>query len=204
MHFFTQNYTRETARKKIELTKQLLMKIDDEDKAIFLEMLQQRINEFETALQENQDPAEEDQIIQQYNRFTKTVHLCISRPKTASFYIGTYQNFRYYPVGINDTPTPDLIRRPISLTGAIFGAALILASCVAFAFNPLIGAILLPIGIAILALSCASLFLPDSPDTSSKKTEEKIIFETGAKLIDPLLTFDEMPEYDEQRQLEVL
>jgi hypothetical protein len=204
MYFFIHHYTPETARKKIDLAKQLLVHIDNENKNIFLEMLQQRIDEFETAMEKNQDPGETDQIIQQYNRFAKTLHQCISRPQAASYYIGSYQNFKYYPVGIDDTPTPDPVRRAISLTGAILGATLILASCIAFAFNPLIGAILLPIGIILLATSCASLFFPDSPDTSAKKLEEELIFQSGVKLLDPALTFDEMPEYDDQIQAKML
>lgn len=154
-------------------------------------MLQLRINDFEKALKENQDPFEREQVIQQYNRFAKTLHLCLSRPGFTTFYAMNYFKFRYHPVGINDAITPEPIRHNISLAATILGATLILASFAAFAFNPLIGAILLPIGITLLAPGCISLFIPDPPDTSTKKLEENIIFQTGAKLIEPSLTFDE-------------
>ncbi|KTD41258.1 hypothetical protein [Legionella parisiensis] len=203
MSFFPKNYTHKSVLDKMEEAKKLLTHIDKEKKSVFLEMLKLRIEDFELALKENTDPGEQQRILGQYYRFAQTLHLCLSRPTLTDAYINSYHNQKYYPVGISEI-IDEPIRYKISLTAAIIGAALILASCIAFPFNPLIGVILLPIGISLLAPAVASLLTPDPLNTAPKKLEEKIVIQTGAKLIDPFLSFDETQEYKGQLQLNVI
>ncbi|KTC93961.1 hypothetical protein [Legionella cincinnatiensis] len=197
MPFFQKN-SHTTAVEKINAAKNLLAQkqLTEEQTEFFFEMLNARINDFETALKKNLESYEREQIIDQYNRFAKALFHCLSKPESTLFYTNNYHNFKYYPVGINDVIKKDPINQNISIATAVLGAALILASLAAFAFNPLIGAILLPIGITLLAPACLYLLTPESLDTTSKKLEEKIIFQTGAKLIKPSLNFDEMQELD--------
>ncbi|KTD11021.1 23, 7 kDa protein [Legionella gratiana] len=198
MPFFNQNNSHKSAVEKINEAKSLLVKkqIAEEQTTFFLEMLNDRIDDFETALKEKHDPYEREQIIEQYNRFAKALFHCLSKPEFTPFYINNYHNLNYYPVGIDEKVKKDSLRHNISIAGTVLGAALILASFAAFAFNPLIGAILLPIGITLLAPACFSLVTPEPLDLTSKKFEEKIIFQTGAKLIKPSLNFDELHELD--------
>ncbi|KTD63131.1 23, 7 kDa protein [Legionella santicrucis] len=198
MPFFQKN-SHKTAVEKINAAKNLLVQkqLTEKQTEFFFEMLNARINDFETALKEKQESSEREQIIEQYNRFAKALFHCLSKPESTLFYTKNYHDFKYYhPVGVKDVIKKDPIKQNISITTAILGAALILASLVAFAFNPLIGAILLPIGITLLAPACLYLLTPESLDTTSKKLEEKIIFQTGAKLIKSSINFDEMQELD--------
>ncbi|CBJ12073.1 hypothetical protein LLO_1697 [Legionella longbeachae NSW150] len=197
MPFFQKN-SHATAVEKINAAKKLLVQkqLAEEQTDFFLDMLNARINDFETALKEKHEFYEREQIIEQYNRFAKTLFKCLSKPESTLFYTDNYHNSKYHPVGINDVIKKEPIKNNISIATAFLGAALILASLPAFAFNPLIGAILLPIGITLLAPACLYLLTPELLDTTSKKLEEKIIFQTGAKLIDPSVKFDEMQDID--------
>ncbi|AWN74355.1 hypothetical protein LEAN103870_02720 [Legionella anisa] len=199
MPFFSKKYTHKSALDKIKEAKNLLAHIEQEKKFAFFEMLQLRIDEFELALKGDVDSSETQSILEQYNQFAKTVHLCLSHPKLTGFYISSYHNQKYYPVGISEV-IEEPVRHKISLAATILGAALILTSLIAFPFNPLISAILLPIGISLLAPAVASLLTPDPFNTAPKKLEEKMLFQAGAKLIDPSLSFDEPQEYEGRLQ----
>ncbi|MCE0723822.1 MULTISPECIES: hypothetical protein [Legionella] len=203
MPFFPKKYTHKSVLNKIQEAKDLLADIGKEKKSFFLEMLRLRIEDFELALKENSDLGEQQLILEQYNRFAQTLYSCLSHPNHTVFYISSYHNQKYYPVGISEV-IEEPVRHKISLAGAILGAALILASFAAFAFNPLIGAILLPIGIALLVPAVASLLTPDPFNTEPKKFEENILFQTGAKLIDPSLSFNETQEHTGQLHLRVI
>lgn len=199
MPLFQEKYTHKSALDKIKEAKNLLTHIEQEKKFVFFAMLQIRIDEFELALKDDINLSEKQQLLEQYNQFAKTVYLCLSRPSLTGFYISIYHNQKYYPVGVSEV-IEEPFRYKISLTAAILGSALILGAFAAFAFNPLIGAILLPIGIALLAPAVASLLTPDPFNTVPKKLEEKMLFQTGAKLIDPSLSFDEAQGYEGQLQ----
>lgn len=197
MPFFQKN-SYATAVEKINAAKNLLVQkqLEEEQTEFFFDMLNARINDFETALKEKHESYERDQIIEQYNRFAKALFHCLSKPESTLFYTNNYHNQKYHPVGINDVIKKDPIKQNIAIATAILGAALILASLAAFAFNPLIGAILLPVGITLLAPACLYLLTPELLDTTSKKLEEKIILQTGANLINPSVKIDEMQEFD--------
>ncbi|MGL5742222.1 MAG: hypothetical protein ACRCXC_06590 [Legionella sp.] len=197
MPFFNKNYTLETALEKIENAKALLANAEQKKLIKFLDLLQQRIDDFDNELKKTRDIDKRARIIEQYNQFAKTLYHCIYRPRLTYCYITNYLNFSYYPVGIEDEFKINPIRYGVSLSGTLLGAALILASFVAFAFNPLIGAILLPIGITMLTPACISLFTSDTPDTSVIKSEEKIIFQMGAQLKDPSVSLDDLQENSE-------
>ncbi|HHF7375042.1 hypothetical protein [Legionella bozemanae] len=203
MSFFPKKYTHKSVLDKIGEAKKLLAHIEKEKKSVFLEMLQLRIDDFELALKKNPDPGEQQRLLEQYNRFAQTLHLCLSRPTLTNSYINSYHHQKYYPVGISEV-IEEPIRYKISLAAATLGTALILASCITFPFNPLVSVILLPIGISLLAPAVASLLTPDPLNTAPKKLEEKILFQTGAKLIDPSLSFDETQKYDGALQLSVI
>jgi hypothetical protein len=187
--FFNKKYTYASAKKLITEAKELLGNIKEKEKLEFLEMLQLRVDDFESVLQEEHSADEKEIIIEQYNRFAKTLHSCLSRPEYTFIYTLSYHNYKYYPIGVEAQPEP--IRHNISLAAIILGLALILASLAAFAFNPTIGAILLPIGITLLIPGSFSFMTPGIPDCSAKKMEEKIIFETGAKLMKPSVIFED-------------
>lgn len=197
MPFFQKN-TYTTAVEKINAAKNLLMQkqLTEEQTEFFFDMLNARINDFETALKEKQESYEREQIIEQYNRFAKTLFHCLSKPQSTLFYTNNYHNQKYHPVGINEVIKKEPIKQNISIATAVLGAALILASLASFAFNPLIGAILLPLGIMLLAPACLYLLTPEPLDTTPKKLEEKIIFQTGSNLINPSVKFEEMQELD--------
>ncbi|WP_242601866.1 hypothetical protein [Legionella wadsworthii] len=171
--------------------------IDEDEKSLFLQMLQLRRADFDKALEINKSLAEKERILAQYHRFAHTVHSCLSRPSQLAFYIDLYHKQQYYPVGITEV-IEEPVRHKLSLAASILGAAIILASLVSFPFNPLIGAILLPIGITLLAPAIASIMTPDPLNTLPKKEEEKAIFQLGAQLMDPSLFFDETQNNERQ------
>lgn len=197
MALFPQKPTLESILEIILKAKKLLNRIDEEEKSLFLQMLEHRKTDFDKALETNKSLGEKEQILAQYHRFAQTVHLCLSRPSHLALYIDLYHNRTYYPVGITEV-IEEPVRHKLSLAASILGAAIILASLVSFPFNPLIGAILLPIGITLLAPAVASLMTPDPLNTLPKKEEEKAIFQLGAQLMDPSLFFDEAPNNERQ------
>ncbi|CAM2837983.1 Integral membrane protein (PIN domain superfamily) [Legionella steigerwaltii] len=189
--FFPKKYTHESVLVEIKRVKDFLKDKEETDKSAFFILLQYRIEDFERALKETPDPYEKQRIIDQYHRFAKTVLSCLSKPKDTDSYISTYFDAKnYYPVGVTEV-IQEPIRHNISLAATILGAALILASIAAIWINPLITAILLPIGITILAPGGTSLLISSPLDPSAKQTEEKQIFEAGARVIDPKFDADQ-------------
>lgn len=59
--------------------------LTEEQTEFFFDMLNARINDFETALKEKQESYEREQIIEQYNRFAKTLFHCLSKPQSTLF-----------------------------------------------------------------------------------------------------------------------
>ncbi|WP_131794611.1 hypothetical protein [Fluoribacter gormanii] len=195
--FKKKKYTLESVSDEITEAKRLLRSNNKEDKEnkTFLELLELRTQDFEKALEQNPDPYERQKILEQYHRFAKTLSSCLSQPQNTSFYIASYHNNKnYYPVGVTKV-IEEPIRHNISLAATITGAALILASIAVIWINPLITAILLPIGITMLAPGGASLLIPSPLDTSEVKQEEKMIFQLGATINKPELSFDETTIY---------
>ncbi|MCW8400297.1 hypothetical protein OQJ26_16060 [Legionella sp. PATHC038] len=194
--FFSKKYTHELVMLEIKQAKDLLKNKANTDKEAFFILLEDRIVDFEKALRETSDPYEQQRIIDQYHRFAKTLLDCLSKPKETPNHLRIYFDSKnYYIVGVTEV-TQEPIRHNISLAATILGAALILASIATLFVNPLFTAILLPIGISILAPGLFSLLNPNSLDPSTKKEEEKVIFEAGARVIDP--KFDEDQQYTPQ------
>ncbi|WP_454783770.1 lpg1689 family Dot/Icm T4SS effector [Legionella sp. WA2024007413] len=189
--FYKPKYTHESVSDMINKALKLL--IEENNKNAFLDLLALRRQEFETALKQNPDPFETQRILAQYYVFAKTLSKCISDSPKTSTYVDSYLNHKnYYPVGVTKV-IEEPFRHNISLAATILGAALILASFAALFFNPLITAILLPIGISLLAPGVASLLTPGPLDTSEVKGLEKLIFEAAAKVNNPELDFDDGP-----------
>lgn len=191
--FYSKKYTHQSVMMEIKEAKDLLKDKEETDKSAFFILLQVRMDDFEKALKETSDSYEQQRIIDQYHRFAKTVLDCLSKPKETPGHLRIYFDSRnYYPVGVTEV-TKEPIRHHISLAVTILGAALIIASIATLFVNPLFTAILLPIGISLLAPGLFSLLNPNSLDPSSKQEVEKQIFEVGARLIDP--KFDEDQQY---------
>ncbi len=199
MAFFTKKHTYESVLQTIEAAKKLLKDVEQEKKLAFFDLLELRIQDFEEALKKNPEPYEKQRIISQYYDFAKTVLSCLSKPQLTKCYTENYHHIKdYYSVGITDV-VKEPVRHNISLAATILGAVVILASLAAFTVNPLISAVLLPIGITLLAPGVVSLLTPDPLDISAKQLEERMIFQAGAQLIDPSLSFDEAQGYEGSR-----
>lgn len=158
----------------------------------FKTLLKQRQANFDLALEHCQsDSNEKRKILYQYERLVNTLENCLTSPTETNTYINEYHNYNYYPVGIFDVvkPSPLAQRAALSCLGA--GLGLIIGSMISFSLNPIFGTLLLAAG--IITVLSASLFLlsPDTLETTTKKNEEKLMFQTGARLIDPELTFNE-------------
>lgn len=144
----------QTVEERMKQALNLLAEIDEKQKDVFLTLLNARIEDFKAALKKEElSDSEKEQIITQYNRFANTLFHCLKFPKSSSLYITNYHNQRYYPVGIDKVQEPSRVQRYGSSGTAITGASLILASMIVFAFNPIAGAVLLAIGVALLAPS---------------------------------------------------
>lgn len=193
MTFFTKKKTHASVLQTIANAKQLLAHIPEDDKYAFLTLLAQRTEDFENALKNITDPNEKQRILEQYARFAKTVVSCLSQPRYTNSYTSSYFNSRdYYAVGITER-VKEPIRHNVSLGATILGAILVLASIIAFPYMPILSAILFPIGLTMLAPGVISLMTPSPLDPIAKQQEEKMIFQAGAKLIDPAVSFDEFP-----------
>lgn len=203
MTFFSKKHSHDSILKIIQDAKKLLLPVQ-EDKSAFMELLTLRLKEFEDALEQNSDPYEEQRILEQYHRFVKALYSCLHQPKQKDMYINSYQNIRtYYPVGITDI-IQEPIRHKVSLAATVIGIGFILASIAIFPFNPLISAILFPIGLTFLIPGAISLLTPGSLDIPAKQNEEKIIFQMGAKLIEDSKSFDETYENDGQLKIAMI
>lgn len=195
MPLFANNVTRQTVEKQIEQSKALLNDVTAQNKEFFLFLLDQRIEDFTRILEDKtQSDLEKEQVLMQYNRFAKTLLNCFKRPNYSSLYLSVYHNQMYYPVGITNESKPEPLTYYGSRIGTLFGAGLILAALAAFAFNPLIGLILLPMGITLLAPSLYLSWAPNLLDSTEKKIEEQIIFAEGLKLLAPEVVVDEIDE----------
>lgn len=201
MHFFDKTATRkstskdqetlQTAEQKIEQAKSLLNDIAQERKAHFLFLLSQRVTDFSTALDKKDlSKIEREEILKQFNQFANHLYSCLLHPQNTTSVLAHYHNAqRYYYVGINKPQTHESGTHYAALSGTILGAALILASFIAFVFNPIIATVLLPIGITLLAPSTFALVAGEPIDCTEKKQEEKELFQMGAVLREPTLDF---------------
>lgn len=154
------------------------------DKQAFNDVLDLRLEDFDKALQDEQcDNLEKSQILAQYERFTKALLDCLHSPLTMDRTTKRYQSQKYYPVGITDKEQPNPYIQKISIAALIVGITLLCGAIPAFIFNPLFGVALVAVAITALLPSCFFIALPDSLDTTIKKSQERIIFETGAELM---------------------
>ena len=194
MYGFLANRTvsKESIENRIISAKNLLNDINNSKKELFFMQLNSRISDFESALMDNQlNSCEKNQVLAQYDRFAKTLYHCLNRPDGTSSCINYYHGLRYYPVGIHDTLKPNPLVHNLAMSATTIGLALLIGSIPAFVFNPVMGSILLSLSITILFPATFYLCIPESPDTSKKKEQERNLFQTGALLIKPELMFDE-------------
>ncbi|MDR3501799.1 MAG: hypothetical protein P4L79_04375 [Legionella sp.] len=182
---FSHTPTRKQIEQKINDAKQLLAPSAIEDNKAFFLMLDQRISDFTTALdsKNNLSKSDKTQVLLQYHRFAKTLYACLNSPARAQSHINGYFNQVYYPVGVDEYYKPGPVKYYGSIAGTTVGAALVLASFATLAFSPLIAAIMLPIGITILAPSLFALCIPEMLDTTMKKIDEQLIFDTGISVL---------------------
>lgn len=195
-YLFSSPPTRESIETRLECAMLLVSEIDMRYKEHFMNLLNNRKADFENELQNAPLRTYEHQrILEQYERFAKTLVHCLEKPQRASEYITYYHRQRYYPVGIKDSIKPSPYHQAAALSAAGLGLLLLASSIPTFMFNPIVAIIMLAVGIALLLPSTFALLLPDSPDTSKKKEEEKVLFHSAAKLVSPSLNF--YPEVDE-------
>lgn len=190
-NLFSAKETQLSVEKKISDALDLLVDVNETDKNTFLQLLTARMKDFQSELEKNKEsPSEKQLILEQYNRFAKTLNLCISQPFKTSRHVYSYHTFKYIPVGIDDLEKPNAITQ--TLLGAAFGLGLVLlvAAIPAFFFNPIAGAVLIAAAFTCLLPSILYFLTPESKDTSVKKEEERLIFQEAAKLILPDLIFD--------------
>ncbi|MDR3442276.1 MAG: hypothetical protein P4L65_04605 [Legionella sp.] len=187
-----------SAVKKIKAAIALLdQKGDSRDIALFVEpLLTERMNEFQMALNSPKSSlADRNDIIEQYNRFAQAFYDCVNSPSSVQSHISSYHERKpYYPVGIPENTMPNQPMSYVPLAGAIIGALLLITACSMLAVNPMIGFILLPIAITLLAPSLLALFTPTPVDTAAKKKEEKTLFEAAAQAMEPTPVVEEPRE----------
>jgi len=202
LHFFSKKSILESAEEKITTAKNLLESIDEEKKSVLITLIDDRIQEFKDALSDdNATCYEKNKIKKQYYKFANTLYHCVHKPELASCHIIQYFDFNYYPVGIKDIEKTEPINRNLSFTAAGLGVALVISSIPTFMFNPLIGIVLLSVGITLLLPTFFSLIIPDSLDTRAKKTEEKGLFEMAVQLKKPTIKREQDQEYELNFQL---
>lgn len=160
--------------------------VSDETSAFFRQLLNARMAEFQQELgnMEN-NSAEKDLILQQYNRFARGLYGSMHSPSSTSSNITSYHNYRYYPVHIKDIEKPNPTTQKLMVAAVAVGSALLTTAAVTFVFNPVIAAILLAVALTCLLPTGLYYITPDSKDTAAKKAEESLIFQEGAKLINP-------------------
>lgn len=195
-HFlFHHHKSQESVDEMINHAKKLLINVDIEQKTHFLRLLNLRVIEFQTELNKaSLDSYDKELILTQYEKFAKTLLICMEYPVRASSAIYYYHNRIYYPVAIQDKMKPEPIVQKIAITTVSICIALLIGSIPSFIFNPLIGALMVSLAVTLLLPSSFCLLVPDSPDTTKKKAQEKRIFEEGAKLIDPDVILEEFDE----------
>ncbi|CAM2867405.1 hypothetical protein [Legionella worsleiensis] len=182
--------------KKVKKVLKLIENIEANERESFLSLLNGRIEDFKKdIINEGLNVYEKEQVVLQYDRFVRTLSSCMEFPDRASNAINFYHRFRYHPVGVNDLIKPDpIIKNTLYATLGI-GITLLATAIPAFFFNPALGGIITCIAITLLLPTCFYLMTPDSPDTSKKKAEEKIILQKAAQLIKPTLDFTNLDEH---------
>ncbi|HAT8180611.1 TPA: hypothetical protein JA361_14435, partial [Legionella pneumophila] len=194
-YLFSYHKSQESIDSLIEQVKKLLNHVEMKQKAYFLNLLTLRVSEFQNELKlEASNTINKQQILIQYEKFAKTLLICIKQPERAFSAIHNYHKGFYYPVAVHDKikPDPTIENAAIATLGVSF--ALLLGSIPTFIFNPLFGVIMVSLAVTLLLPSGFYLLIPDSPDTTRKKEEEKRIFVEGAKLINPDASFEEFDE----------
>ncbi|HAZ7572492.1 hypothetical protein OQJ02_07950 [Legionella sp. PATHC032] len=185
-YLFSHNKSQESIDGLIEQVKQLLNHVEMKQKAYFLNLLTIRVSEFQNELEsETSNTFNKQQILIQYEKFAKTLLICIKQPERTSSAIHNYHKGFYYPVAIHDKIKPDPTIEHVAIATVGVSLALLLSSIPTFIFNPLLGVIMVSLAVTLLLPSGFCLLIPDSPDTTRKKEEEKRIFVEGAKLINP-------------------
>lgn len=200
--FFASNITKHHIEKKIEQAKKLLNTIEPTRTHRILSLLQQRVDDFTDELLSNtMSLSEKKLVLEQYHRFAKTMLRCMQNPSYAMDLIHNYHEKFYYPVGIKDTNKPSELVYDLAAAAVTLGISLALGSLAAFIFNPVLGAIMLAVGVTLLLPSGYSQLVPESPDTIKKKEEEKELFLTAAQLIKPCLIIAEADDIFEEQEL---
>ncbi|HBB6896664.1 TPA: lpg1689 family Dot/Icm T4SS effector [Legionella pneumophila] len=198
-YLFSCHKSQESIDGLIEQVKQLLNHVEMEQKAYFLNLLTARVTEFQNELKsETSNTINKQQILIQYERFANTLLICIKQPERTSSAIHNYHKGFYYPVAIHDKIKLDPTIENAAIATLGVSLALLLGSIPTFIFNPLFGVIMVSLAVTLLLPSGFYLLIPDSPDTTSKKEEEKRIFMEGAKIINPDVRIE---EFDEQPYL---
>lgn len=177
----------------------IIARYDPDSSSAFRRMLELRIDDFVSALKNEQlSRSEKKQTRDQYARFYETLLACLQHPASIESAISSYQRKLYYPVGIHDLEPANPHMKKLSLAAITLGVTLLCSAIPAFVFNPLIAITLVTVAITLLLPSCFYIALPNSLDTSIKKNEERLIFETGAALSARHSKADVQPEMKQE------
>lgn len=196
---YSKKITRQSVEDKITLALKFLDEIPEERKKLFIDLVEVRKNDFIAALEGNKiddEEKEREKVLIQYHRFASTLYNCLQHPRVAHARMPFYFNLKnYHPVGtvVHDGANTTLFYSTFS--GSSLGVSLIVGSIAAFAFNLLIGCVLLPLGMTLLATSIAIYYANNShTNIDEVQHREKAIFQKGAQLLVPELTFQEQTE----------
>lgn len=190
--FFPYKITKHYIEKKIEQVRNILKNIELTKTHHVLLLLQQRVNDFtHELLSDEMSSSEKELVLEQYHRFAKTLLRCMNNPPNTMDFINHYHEKFYFPVGVNDTSKPSVIAHDLAVAAVTLGISLAVGSLVAFICNPILGAIMLAVGVTLLFPSCYSRLIPESPGTIKKKEEEKELFQAAAQVINPDLIFND-------------
>lgn len=182
VHFFPE--IQQDIKSNLLKVNSIIGQYDRDSSSVFRRRLELRIDDFVSALNNGQlTSSEKKQTQDQYARFSETLLTCLQHPASIESTISRYQRTLYYPVGIHDLEPANPHMKKLSFAAITLGISLLCSAIPAFVFNPLIAVTLVTVAITLLLPSCFYVALPNSLDTTIKKNEERLIFETGAALI---------------------
>lgn len=181
--FFTPLIKEEYINQRVTHIKSLLERYGTHPKNLFLKRLDTRLNEFKISLK--YESKEKNNILKQYNAFTKTLLFCLEKPYNAQLHINHYLDSPYFPVGALDMEPPNPLVQTIAISGLTLGLALLASSIPAFIFNPSLGAVAVALAITFLLPSLFNLCLPKSFDVGKKKVQDKELFLEAVDLVAP-------------------
>lgn len=190
LSFFKSPAKEELINQRITSIKSLLSASEAHAQQLFLNAFEQRVQEFKFTLSEELD--EKQVVLEQYNRFTKTLYCCVKQPHFTEYYSDNYLNINYFPIGLLDMEPRNPLLVNTSIIAITLGLLLLAGSIPAFIFNPVLGIIAVASAISLAMPAAYILSLSSAPNVGKKKAEDKKLFLAAASLL-----VSEHPQDDE-------